>query len=254
MAGRPKDSESWCKNIDGCTLAKKHAGQCKPASSANERSARSNCGGPHEYPAALERIRKLNNDPANDKADPSGLRAAGAALAADEKKAGKGKKGQTKLPINDRGTRHVAADHELSRKMTVAEWEEQSAKLAHDRVELMTLEDEIRRFKEERKGRMAALKESTAKGAREVDARSWLAVTPCIEVHDPSTRSVTVHAIGKGGEPGEVVIPARVMTQEEFDKACETMPFAPAMDPPDAPAVEGEPRPAWGDVPSGDRD
>lgn len=236
MAGRPKDSESWCKLADGCTLAKKHEGDHVIATSANERSARFNCGGPHEYQAALARIRAANNDPLNDKKDPSGLRAAGAALAAEgEKTNGKkgGKKGQAKLPINDRGEQEIRADHELARKMTDAEWNEQSAKLAHERVELDTLEGEIRRFAAERKPRIKKLKEDTAKMAREVDSRSWLAVTPCIEVHDPSTRSVTVHAVGKAGKRGEIVIPSRVMTDEEYERACKSAPFeAPAMDPP----------------------
>lgn len=56
---RKKDAETWCKT-SSCVLAVKHEGACKVAVTPNERSARSNAAGPHEYEATLTRIRESN--------------------------------------------------------------------------------------------------------------------------------------------------------------------------------------------------
>lgn len=61
--GRPKFRETWCKLLDAtdapCVLHHKHNEErCKPAMGPNERVARNNCAGPHEYEATLQRIVK----------------------------------------------------------------------------------------------------------------------------------------------------------------------------------------------------
>lgn len=157
---------------------------------------------------------------------------------AAEKKAKRKKGGeQLRIKVDSRDAVHVKAEHELHRPMTHAEWEEQSALLADSRVALMALEDEIKALQRKHAPEIKRLKDTTAQGARQCAAREWLTMTPCIEVHDVNTRTVTVFA-DVNGELGAMVVPPRPMRPEEYERAVKGAPFEPpdgaeeALDPP----------------------
>ena len=142
------------------------------------------------------------------------------------------KREQTRLPLSSASDEvKVSVKIELHRPMTDEEWREQSEILAHDRVELMTLEEEIAALKRKHAPRMKVLRENTAKGARQCDAKEWLTLTDCIEVHNPNTRTVRTYA-SVDGEPGAQVLPDRVMREDEFKRATESAPFAAPLEAP----------------------
>lgn len=143
------------------------------------------------------------------------------------KKRGRPKKReQTRLPLSSASDEvKVSVKIELHRPMTDEEWREQSEILAHDRVELMTLEEEIAALKRKHAPRMKVLRENTAKGARQCDAKEWLTLTDCIEVHNPNTRTVRTYA-DVLGEPGAQVMPDRAMREDEYERAIKGSPFA----------------------------
>lgn len=148
------------------------------------------------------------------------------------KKRGRGKKGeQQRLPIAANDEVKVEVKIELHRAMTEEEWDEQAAVLAKHRVELMALEDEIARLKRKHAPRIKELKGQIDTGARQVDAREWLTLTDCIEVHNPNTRTVRTYA-SVDGEPGAQVLPDRAMREDEFKRATETAPFAAPLEAP----------------------
>lgn len=150
--------------------------------------------------------------------------------AAEKKKRGRKPKGeQLKMRVDSRDAVHVKAEHELHRPMTDAEWHEQTEMHFRERVELMTLEDEVKRYAAARAPRIKELREKTGKTARELDAHEWLTMTPCIEVHDVNTRTVTVYA-DVDGQPGAQVLPPRPMRPEEYERAVKTSPFEPPDD------------------------
>lgn len=172
---------------------------------------------------------------------PPGWDAVAAASAANESAEKKTKKRgeQLRIKVDSRDAVHVKAEHELHRPMTEAEWHEQTALHFTERVELMTLEDEVKRYAAERAPRMKELKDRTRKTARELDAHQWLTMTPCIEVHDVNTRTVMVFA-DVNGELGAEVLPPRPMRPEEYERAVKGAPFEPpdgaeeALEPPGA--------------------
>jgi hypothetical protein len=182
-----------------------------------------------------------------------GVAAAFDAEAAKANGAPKKKRGeQLKITVDSRDAVRIAAKHELHRTMTDLEWEEQSALLAANSVELMGLENEIRKLKEKHAPRMKELRGMIDNGARQCDAREWLTMVDCIEVHDVSTNSVTVFA-DVNGELGAEVIPARKMRDDEREAALKTAPFEPpprVLDPPSGDAIDAEDGP--GDAPAGD--
>lgn len=160
--------------------------------------------------------------------------------AAEKPKRGKGE--QMRIQVDSRDAVRIPAKHQLRREMTHAEWEEQSALLARNRVELMGYEDEIRKLREKHAPRMKELKSQIDDGARQCDERKWLTVADCIEVHDVNTRTVTVYA-DVNGELGAEVVPPRKMRDEEYERAVKTSPFEPpppALDPPDGEVVEDD--------------
>lgn len=162
---------------------------------------------------------------------PHPLREAAKEHEASEKK--RGKRGeQQRLPITDTGDREVKVSIELHRAMTAQEWDEQAAILAKHRVELMGLEDEIRRLKEKHAPRMKELRGAIDAGARQVDAREWLTLTPCIEVHHASTRQVATYQDLDGARSKDKVLPDRVMTDEEYERAIRDAPFAAPLEAP----------------------
>lgn len=179
------------------------------------------------------------------KGDKAGWKAAADASAKREaeeapKKRGRPKKGeQTRLKIDSRDAVHIPAKHEIHRDMTHPEWEEQSALLANQRVELMTLEERIAALKRELAPRMKDLRTLTAQGARQCDVRKWLTMTDCIEVHDVNRNTVTVHA-SVNGELGVIVIPERPMRKEERERALKSAPFDPPVAPPEGEAEHDE--------------
>lgn len=259
MMGRPKFRETWCKLLDAtdapCVLHHKHNEErCRPAMGPNERVARNNCAGPHEYEATLQRIvkgerledKRAKAAPgvelgAKAKAGWADVAAASAKREAEEKAPkGRKKKGeQTRLKVDARDAVEVKAKHELHRDMTDDEWREQSEILAHDRVELMTLEEEIAALKRKHAPRMKVLRENTAKGARQCNEKRWLSLVDCIEVHDVNRRCVTVYA-DVNGVRGVVVRPERPMRDEEYQRAIKSSPFEPP-DEGDAVPVDAEP-------------
>jgi hypothetical protein len=182
-----------------------------------------------------------------------GVAAAFDAEAAKANGAPKKKRGeQLKITVDSRDAVRIAAKHELHRTMTDLEWEEQSALLAANSVELMGLENEIRKLKEKHAPRMRELRGMIDNGARQCDAREWLTMVDCIEVHDVSTNSVTVFA-DVNGELGAEVIPARKMRDDEREAALKTAPFEPpprVLDPPSGEAIDAEDGP--GEQPAGD--
>jgi hypothetical protein len=182
-----------------------------------------------------------------------GVAAAFDAEAAKANGAPKKKRGeQLKITVDSRDAVRIAAKHELHRTMTDLEWEEQSALLAANSVELMGLENEIRKLKEKHAPRMKELRGMIDNGARQCDAREWLTMVDCIEVHDVSTNSVTVFA-DVNGELGAEVIPARKMRDDEREAALKTAPFEPpprVLDPPSGEAIDAEDGP--GEQPAGD--
>lgn len=160
-------------------------------------------------------------------------------------KASKKRGEQMKMKVDSRDAVRIAARHELHRPMTHPEWEEQSALLAANRVRLMTLEEEIAALKRKHAPEIKMLKKSTAQGARQCDAREWLTMVDCIEVHDVNTRSVTVYA-DVNGELGAEVIPPRTMRDDEYERAVKTSPFEPPapLDPPDGEPIDIDDEPA----------
>ena len=275
--GRPKFRETWCKLLDAtdapCVLHHKHNEErCKPAMGPNERVARNNCAGPHEYEATLQRIVKSEKlEDARAKAAPGvelGAKAkagwadvaAASAKREAEAKAPKGrkKKGeQMRLVADARDAVRISVVHEIPRPMSRDALLLASGQAAREHNKIKRLEKEIHDFahgkrfgpkgKEEpsRKDEIKALKESSAKLDREVEAEAHLIETPCIEIHDVNTRIVTVY-VDDNGEPGEKVKERR-MTPEEEAKALKSSPFEPpdddAADPPegDAVPVDAEP-------------
>lgn len=153
----------------------------------------------------------------------------------------KAKGEQMKIKVDAGDTVRVPAKHELHRAMTDAEWDEQAALLAKNRVELMGIEDEIRRLKEKHALRVKELRGLIDNGARQCDAREWLTMVDCIEVHDPNTRQVVVYA-DVNGELGAQVKPPRLMSDEEYERAIQTSPFEPPapLDPPDTEPIDIE--------------
>jgi hypothetical protein len=182
-----------------------------------------------------------------------GVAAAFDAEAAKANGAAKKKRGeQLKITVDSRDAVRIAAKHELHRTMTDAEWEEQSALLAANSVELMGLENEIRKLKEKHAPRMKELRGQIDNGARQCDAREWLTMVECIEVHDVSTNSVTVFA-DVNGELGAEVIPSRKMRDDEREAALKSAPFEPpprVLDPPSGDPIDAEDGP--GEEPAGD--
>lgn len=171
--------------------------------------------------------------------DPSGLRAAGQALAAaDAKKAKKKRKAeQMRLKVDSRDAVQIKAKHELHRAMTDAEWHEQTGMHFSERVELMGLEEAVKAFAAKHAPRIKDLRDKTRKTARELDAHEWLTLADCIELHDVNTRTVTVFA-DVDGEPGVEVVPARKMRDDEYERAVKSAPFEPPDDDSDVPVIE----------------
>ena len=249
--GRPPkvDEKKWCKS-SMCTSFKGHPGDCKPATTPNEISARGNCPGPHLFQATLLRLSAANGaedgrpgavmSGLNDKPG-AGWDAVAAASAANEAppKPTRGKKGeQQRFKIDARDEVEVPAKHELHRDMTDDEWREQSALLAHDRVELMTLEEELAALKRKHAPRQKVLRENTAKAARQCDVKKWMTVTDCIEVHDLNRREVTVYASVNGAR-GVEVKPPRTMRADEYERHSKAAPFE-APDDDDAHELAGD--------------
>ncbi len=271
--GRPKVRETWCKLLDGtdspCVSHKGHSGACKPAMGPNERVARNNCAGPHQYQEALARITKTNASEdkrvapgvelgAKSKAGWAAAAAASAKREAEEKAEAKTPKGrkkkgeQMRLVADARDAVRISAVHEIPRPMSRDALLLASGQAAREHNKIKRLEKEIydfangKRFgpggKEEpsRKEEIKALKESSAKLDREVEAEAHLIETPCIEIHDVNTRIVTIY-VDDNGEPGEKVKERR-MTPEEEAKALKSAPFEPPGDDAAEPP-EGEPVP-----------
>jgi hypothetical protein len=172
-----------------------------------------------------------------------GVAAAFDAEAAKANGATKKKRGeQLKITVDSRDAVRKAARHELRREMTHTEWEEQSALLASNRVKLMGLEDEIKALARKHAPEIKRLRDITAQGARQCDAREWLTMVDCIEVHDVNTRTVTVFA-DVNGELGAEVVPPRKMRDEEYEAAIKTSPFEPpprVLDPPSGDPIDAD--------------
>lgn len=172
---------------------------------------------------------------------------------AEQKRSGrKGKKGsgeQARLPIDapDIVRKHVT--HEVARPMSQEAFAVTAGQAAREHNRIKALQKEIHDFanapqrdpktgaeKPSRKKEIAALMVSSAKLDREVEAEAHLIECPCIEVHNPNTRTVTVYLDDNGIE-GEK-ISERVMTVEEFEAAVKSRPFDPPMEPPEGDGVE----------------
>lgn len=157
---------------------------------------------------------------------------ASAANEEPKKKRGRPKKGeQTRLPLSGASDEiKVPVKIELHRDMTAQEWDEQAALLAGHRVELMTIDEEIAALKRKHAPRMKELRGLIDNGARQVDAREWLTLTDCVEVHNPNTRTVRTYA-SVDGEPGAQVLPDRPMREDEYERAIKSSPFEPLVPP-----------------------
>lgn len=183
---------------------------------------------------------------------------------AEQKRSGrKGKKKggeQARLPIDapDIVRKHVT--HEIPRPMSPEAFAATAGQAAREHNRIKNLEKQIHDFANapqrdpktgaegpSRKKEIASLKVSSAKLDREIEAEAHLIDAPCIEFHNPNTRTVTIY-LDDNGEPGER-IRDREMTAEEFEAACKSRPFDPPMDPPEGDGVSVEVE-APGDAPA----
>lgn len=153
---------------------------------------------------------------------------------ADEAAKANGK--QTRIAVDMRDVARIHAEHEVPRPMSEAAFRVASAQAAREHNKIKRIEAEINDFSNgarctpqgeplpSRKDEIKALKESSSKLDREIEAESHLILTPCIELHDVNRGIVTVY-IDDNGEPGDKVKEAR-MTPEQRKRAGES-PFAP---------------------------
>ena len=165
---------------------------------------------------------------------------------------------QTRMQVDMRDVVRKHAEHDVPRPMGEAAFRVAAAQSAREHNKIKAIEAEIEDFakgkrmvlgeeRPSRKDEIKALKESSAKLDREIEAEAHLILTPCIELHDVNRGIVTIYT-DDNGEPGEKVKERR-MTPEERKRAEEASPF----EPPDGPAVtlddddSGAPVESYGD-------